>query len=123
MKTPFPQSLLYRAPGRWHGATGEGPLGKTQLNMDKVKGGLKMQIKESSAFLCVHSGATSVSIFTLSYCAHPSRNSPAPGPADLYRSPGSSGPQARRCPRGRSGWERSSALAEPRAELLTPAGC
>lgn len=38
---------------------------------------------------------------------------PAPGPADLYRSPGS-----------RSSWQGSSARAAPHgAELLTPAGC
>lgn len=39
-----PESAI-QGPGRWHGAPGEGPLGKTQLNMDRVKGGLKMQIK------------------------------------------------------------------------------
>lgn len=54
MKTPFPQSLLYRAPGRWHGAAGEGPLGKTQLNMDRVNGGLEMQINNPLLFsVCI----------------------------------------------------------------------
>lgn len=101
MKTPFPQSLLYRAPGRRHGAAGEGPLGKTQLNMDKVKGGLKMQIKQSSAFLRVHSGASSISVFTLGYCAHPRRASQPLGQ------------QSCPCPRAGPG----------RAGPLTPAGC
>lgn len=34
------------------GTAGEGPRGKTQLNMDKVRGGLETQIKHCSAFLC-----------------------------------------------------------------------
>lgn len=79
------------------GTAGEGPRGKTQLNMDKVRGGLKTQIKQRSAFLSVHSGVTSASIFTLSYCAHPS-SSCQPSACRSGCDPGQQGSSARAVP-------------------------
>lgn len=85
------------------GTAGEGPGGKTQLNMDKVREGWKRSSNTALLF-SVHSGATSAAIFTLGNCAHPS-----PRPAGLDVTLGSRGAVPGQC----HPWGSATRGAEP----------